>query len=296
MDPLERIAGFPCLSSGKPDEPIVLCLHGFPDTPHGWLPMAPLIAASGRRLVMPFLRGYAPAPLDGPFALGDLAADVVAMADALVPGGGTVDLVGHDWGALIAYTAVLAAPGRFRRAVAMSVPHPASFLGNLRADPRQLGRSWYMLFFQLPLIAEWALRARDFALVERLWRDWSPGWEPPRDALDAAKRCLAASLPAPLEYYRTMVRRLVGGERFPATPIATPTLYLHGERDGCIGPRLAEGQERCFAGPFRAEILPEVGHFLHLERPAAVAERIIEWLDADAPASAPERRPGEERP
>jgi pimeloyl-ACP methyl ester carboxylesterase len=252
------------------DGPPLLALHGFPDTASGFAPLAERLA--GRRTIAPYLRGYAPSTLDGPHTIAQLADDLVAVADALSPGR-PIDVVGHDWGALAVYLACARAPERFARAVTLALPHPAAFQHNLPRHPAQLRRSGYVLRFQLPR-AEAALRRRDFGMVMRLWRDWSPGWEPPAGHLAAVKRCLDASLPAPLRYYRTLVRtRLRRAEL-----IRVPTLTLHGARDGCVAPALAEGQERFFTAGYRREILEDVGHFLHLERPAAVAERITSWL------------------
>jgi pimeloyl-ACP methyl ester carboxylesterase len=224
-------------------------------------------------VVAPFLRGYAPSPLAGPHTVDQLADDVRALADALAPDA-PIRLVGHDWGAIAAYRAAALHPERIARAVTLAVPHPAAFAHNVPREPAQLRRSWYMLLFQLPHAADWALRRRDFRLIERLWHDWSPGWSPPAAHVGEVKRCLDASLPAPLEYYRSMVRML------PVRPdyIRVPTLVLHGARDGCIGAALGEGQDRFFTGGYRREVIEDAGHFLHLERPAAVADRILAWL------------------
>jgi pimeloyl-ACP methyl ester carboxylesterase len=161
--------------------------------------------------------------------------------------------------------------------VTLAVPHKNAFLANAARHPRQLRRSWYMLFFQLPGIAERALVLRDFALVDRLWRDWSPGFRVPDDYRSELKRCLAASLPAPIEYYRALGRRL-GEVRRSDRRIEVPTLHLHGADDGCVGPELADGEEQYFAGEFRREVVRGAGHFLHLEDPAGVNRRILEWL------------------
>ena len=94
------------------------------------------------------------------------------------------------------------------------------------------------------------------------------------------RACLEVSLPAPIEYYRTMARSVLSGPPARAAVVPVPTLVLHGERDGCVGAGLGKGQERFFTGAFEAEVLPEVGHFLHLERPAVVAERVLSWFRA----------------
>ncbi|MEJ7596729.1 MAG: alpha/beta hydrolase [Kofleriaceae bacterium] len=247
-------------------------LHGFPDHP----PTAePLFAAlAGRQVIAPWLRGYAPSPLAGPYDLETLAHDVIELLAELDE---PADLVGHDWGAVITYAVCALAPERVRRAATLAVPHPLTMLRALRS-PAQLRRSWYMLLFQLPG-AERIVRARDFALIDRLWRSWSPGF-----VLDGARRaalndCLAASLPAPIAYYRTMARAFARRHELAqlfARPIPTPLLQLHGADDGCILPPTASDAHRFVHREL--EIFGHAGHFFHLERPDEVAARLIAWL------------------
>lgn len=268
---------FHALAWGDPAAPPLLWLHGFPDHPPT---AAPFLAAfaGARRVIAPWLRGYAPSPLDGPYDLDTLAADAIALLEQLANGGrGRPDLIGHDWGAAIAYRVCALAPGLVRRAVTLAAPHPRTLLRAMRR-PAQVRRSWYMLLFQAPG-AERIARARELALIDRLWRAWSPGF-----VLDAPRRaelhaCLAASLPAPLGYYRAMVRPVAGLRarlRDLDRAIETPLLQLHGEEDGCVlPPRDPDAhlfRERVL------ELVPNAGHFLHLEQPAAIAARVTGWL------------------
>lgn len=270
------VGAFQALSFGT--GPCVLLLHGFPDSPYGLAPLAEELATKGFRVVVPWLRGYAPSTCRGPFHSDQLGIDAVALADALAAHA----LVGHDWGAVAAHRACALAPTRFACAVTLSVPHPIAFLSYLALHPAQLLRSWYMFCFQLPCLPEWLLSRSDFALVDRLWRAWSPGFSPPPRVLSEAKRCLANNAAAPVEYYRAMTRPLGAAiARVRATarePIVTPTLHLHGADDGCIAPAASIGQERFFAGPFRSRVIPGAGHFLGLEEPEAVAGHIARWL------------------
>jgi pimeloyl-ACP methyl ester carboxylesterase len=270
--------GFHALSFGDPKAPALLWLHGFPDHP----PTAiELLQRLGRthRVIAPWMRGYAPSPITGAFDVESLVRDAVAMIDAI---GGPVDLVGHDWGAAVVYAVCAFAPERVRRAVTLALPHPLTFLHALRSAA-QLRRSWYMALFQLPN-AERFVRANDFALIDRLWRAWSPGYALPDDRRRELHACLAASMPAPLGYYRAMVRPLRGFRtrtRRLATPIATPLLQLHGADDGCVlPPDGAALDDRRFRAR-TLEIVPNAGHFLHLEQPDALAERLAAWLTYD---------------
>jgi pimeloyl-ACP methyl ester carboxylesterase len=273
---------FQALAAGPAEAPLVLVLHGFPDAPPTFARLLGELAARGFRAVAPWARGYAPSELEGPYDVETLANDVLALCDALAPDGEHVHLVGHDWGAVVTYTACALAPGRFGASVALAVPHPLAFL---RATTRtaQVLRSWYMFFFQLPG-AERLAAARDFTLIDRLWRTWSPGYTLPAALRDEVFDCLRASWPAPLLYYRAMFRPFGEAMRRlrPTTGIArrltVPMLYLHGADDGCIAPSAARGAERYFAGEYRAELIDGAGHFLAAECPDEIAARTAAWL------------------
>lgn len=267
---------FAYLAAGPSDGPLVLLLHGFPDIPRGWEPAMHAIAASGRRAVAPWLRGYAPSTLERPVDVRALARDAIDLADALSPHE-PVDLVGHDWGALIAYAALALKGERFRRAVTMSVPHPLAFQLNIAKHTSQLRRSWYIAFFQLPFLPERRVARDDFCFIDDLWRVWSPGLKPDPAYLRELKDCLSRSMPVPIEYYRALKRRDRDLER-AMVRIDTPLLYLHGADDGCVGAALGRGQDRFFGAELRTEIMAGAGHFLQLEQPERVAELIAGWL------------------
>lgn len=269
---LER-GSFVALAAGS--GPPLVYLHGFPDHPptaRGFL----AALARGRRVVAPWLRGYAPSPLAGPYDLATLVADVAAMIERLGP---PVDLVGHDWGAVITYALCVDRPGLVRRAVALAVPHPLTMLERLRSSPAQLRRSWYMGLFQLPG-AGWLAGARDFALIDRLWRAWSPGFQLPEADRAELHACLARSMPAPLGYYRALVRPLrtfAARTRALDVPITTPLLQLHGQLDGCIQPTPPDLDHRRFSQR-EHHVVPNVGHFLPQEAPHLLAARVAAWL------------------
>jgi pimeloyl-ACP methyl ester carboxylesterase len=274
-----RTGSFEVLQAGAASAPLVLLLHGFPDTPHGWRGVAGHLVAAGYRVAAPYLRGYHPSVLSGPYHLDQIADDIIALVDALSPNRSAL-LAGHDWGAIAAYPALNLSPGRFARAVTMSVPHPQAFVANLKTFPGQLRMSWYMIFFQIGKRADRTVAADDFELVERLWSQWSPGFRPDEAYLAELKRCLGASLPAPLEYYRSLFRPLRDAIRRGRRKldVRVPTLNLHGARDGCVDVRMAANQEKFFRGPFEARVLPHVGHFMQLEDPAGVAAMMIDWF------------------
>lgn len=275
------------LEDGPPDGPLVLCLHGFPDHAPSYRPLLASLAAAGFRAVAPWMRGYAPTqvPPDGRYQTAALGTDAIALADALAPGG-VVSLVGHDWGASAVYAAAGARPDRFERIVVMSVPPIAAMPGFL-ADPEQLARSWYIWFFQSPL-AEAAVPMNDFAFIDKLWRDWSPGHVPDVADMRALKDTLGSpgSLEAAIGYYRAMfdVTRhdpaLAEAQAAANGPFAVPAMYLHGADDGCLAVSLVDPDalRASFTSGVRVETVEGAGHFLHVERPDVVNPLIVEFI------------------
>lgn len=231
---------FAVRTAGNLTNPLVMCLHGFPDDASTFDGLLGQLAAHGLRAVAPYCRGYAPSPLLNPdnsrfgknlFEV--LADDVLAIADALAPGA-TLHIVGHDNGAFTVYHALTISPDRFERAVTLTAGHPAAVFGNTSRSPQQMWRSRYAFFFQVPGSSEWYVQRNDFAYIEQLWRQWAPGWTLPREHLAAVKQTLAASLPSPLLHYRS--GGFSGGSDW--RPITTPTLYLIGANDGCVLPEI----------------------------------------------------------
>lgn len=276
---------FAARAAGATGAPVVLCLHGFPDDATTFDALVARLAEIGLRAVAPYCRGYAPSPLRNPdgsrfgkdlFAV--LAADVLAIADALSPDA-PVRVVGHDNGAFTVYHALNLAPDRFTRAVTLSAAHPAVVYKNTSRTPRQLWRSRYAIFFQIPGFSEAAVQRDNYAYITELWRRWAaPGWQLPSEHLAGVKQTLERSMPAPILQYRSGAFEAGSGWR----PISVPTLYLIGAQDGCVLPAMSRGQERQFSNEFRSETIADAGHFLHQEQPEVVATAIIDWLQAGA--------------
>jgi pimeloyl-ACP methyl ester carboxylesterase len=269
--------------------PLALCLHGFPDSAYTWRHLLPELADRGFRAVAPFMRGYAPTGLaaDGAYQLGALVADAVALHEAL-GGDGRAVLIGHDWGAETAYGAAALAPERWRRLVTLAVP-PLALDEQLFSDYDQLRRFFYLFFMKTPH-ADAVVAADDMAFLDRLWADWSPGYDAAEE-LENAKRCLREPehLAAALAYYRADEPGIYdsgAGDPYAAEHAALrrtppqPTLYLHGRRDGCIDARLAADAAQHLAPSSRMDLVAQTGHLLHLERPSLVNSRILAWVTA----------------
>lgn len=277
---------FAALAAGPEDGPLALCLHGFPDAAPTWRHLLPALADAGFRAVAPWMRGYAPTevPADGRYQIGAIVADAEAMHERLGADSRAV-LIGHDWGAVAAYGIAALEPDRWRRLITAAVP-PSGSIGAGLLSYDQLKRSFYMWLFQTPF-AELAVAADDMAFIDRLWADWSPGYDATTD-LPAVKDALRdpANLGAAIGYYRATLGTTPHDpalEREQAALGSTPpqpTLYLHGRNDGCMGADLAEHADAFLAPGSRVEMVPGCGHFLHLEKPETVNAMIVDWATA----------------
>ena len=230
-----------------------------------------------------------------------MAEDVVAQLDAL--GAERVHLVGHDWGAVIGFATAALAPERLHSLVTLAIPHPGRLADGIRKLPRQLLNSWYMAFFQLRGVADFALQARDWALLRKLWRDWSPGWSPEPSELDQVVRTLEQPgvKRAALAYYRAIPRRRSPAGRrtveLIAGKIAVPTLAFTGTRDGCMDTRMHDLtlREEDFPAGFELVRMGRVGHFLHQERPEQINRKLLDWLARATPSGRLRERPRRSR-
>lgn len=281
---------FAYLEEGPADGPLALCLHGFPDHAPTFTPLLGALAEAGFHAVAPWMRGYSPTGLapTGNYQTASLGLDAIAIADALA-GDRDAVVIGHDWGAIAAYTAVGHAPERFSKLVTMAVPHAAALADKILAPP-QLKRSWYQFLFQT-VFAESVVAKDDFAVIDFLWREWSPNYRAPEPFMRQLKDTLASpgTLEAAVGYYRFMF-----GSR-PSDPalndvqgkflaaISTPTLYFHGDADGVIDVDLVDEEllKPWFPAGIEIEIVPSAGHFLHLEAPDLVNRRIVEFLSRE---------------
>jgi pimeloyl-ACP methyl ester carboxylesterase len=259
--------------------PLLLLLHGFPDTAHTWDDLGPRFAREGWRVVAPFLRGYAPSgrPTRDDYGAETLGRDVAALIEAL--GADSAVVAGHDWGAMAAWSAASLAPERVARLVAVAIPHPSS----LRPTPSNLWGVRHFAVLRLPGAA--ARFARDdFAGIRELYERWSPAHVWPDTEFEAAKNAFAApgGLAAALGYYRC------AGLPPPALrrPVQVPTLVVGGTHDGVASAVDFEGSRAWVAAPTEVVMVPG-GHFLHREHPDAFFEAVRGFLGAPASAAPP---------
>jgi len=288
--------------------PLVVLLHGIPESWRSWRHQLAALAPRFR-VVAPDLRGMGESdkPEDvGAYGLAQAAADVLGVIRAC--GEREAVIVGHDLGGAVAWTLAMEHPEAVRRLVVMNCPHPAVFQQHLRGDLRQLARSWYMFFVQIPWLPETLLGAGGA---------WAVGQAVRRSALradaigddDLRELRAAASQPGALRgalnYYRAafrsrdaagalpaVARRFIWGERPPAgvrmtledwPRVRAPTLLVWGEHDVALGKELTLGLEPLVAAPLSVRYVPSSGHWVQQEEPEIVNAHLLDFLCDLAP-------------
>lgn len=263
---------FTALTAGPSDGPAVLMLHGFPEGSRCWAQVMVLLADAGLQCVAPDQRGYSPGARPeavASYSLDLLVGDALGMLDKL--GWRHAHLVGHDWGAMIAWVLAARHPERLRSLTAVSVPHPAAFGSALRTDPDQQQRSAYIrLFRDVSGRAEDLLLAGDGARLRAIF-DGS-ALEP--DDVDAFVRDLQVpgALTAALSWYRAMA-----AEDYAEVPAVTvPTTYVWGDRDVAVSRTAALGAAAYVTGEYRFAELPEISHWVPEQVPDLLAALVLE--------------------
>lgn len=260
-------------TAGPPDGPMVLLLHGFPESADGWRRQLPALAAAGWFCVAPDLRGYADS--DRPARVRDyrvdtLVADVLGVADHF--GRARFHVVSHDWGGILGWWLALDHAPRVASFAALNIPHPRVMLRHVLTTPRQMRKSWYILAFQLPF-AERALTVD--ALTRVMFGNtttkpftpdevagWQERWSPP----GAARSMIA--------WYRAVLRHPV----WPRNDRVTrPTAIVFGQRDLALDWRMAPlSAARC--DDAAVHLLPDAGHFVQHDAADEVNALLLDFL------------------
>jgi pimeloyl-ACP methyl ester carboxylesterase len=261
---------FDVRDGGPPDgEPVVL-LHGFPQDCSAFDRMSPLLHGAGLRTLAPDQRGYSPGARPAgrsPYRLREVTDDVVALLDAA--GLGSAHVVGHDWGALVAWALGAWHPGRVRTLTALSVPHPAA-MGRAVLTSDQGLRSAYVAAFQVPLLPERLLLAGD----GRALRGVLANGGLPDDAVEryVARMRQPGALSSALAWYRALPL----GARDRVGRVTVPTLHVWSTGDAFLGRAATEATRDFVSGPYRLEVLEGVPHWI----PEVAAERTAELVVA----------------
>jgi pimeloyl-ACP methyl ester carboxylesterase len=252
---------------------LALCLHGFPEHLVSWRNQAPVLASMGYRVWAVNQRGYGrtsrPAGAAA-YALPNLIADVAALIDA--SGAKQVTLIGHDWGAMVAWCFAAGRVRPLERLVIMNVPHPLRFRAALK-HWRQRSKSWYIAFFQIPMLPERMLAARGGAAVRRMFA----GLPVPAEVVDVYARQIAepGAATAMLNWYRATgsTSDIPGLD----TPIAVPTLVIWGENDVALDLICLHGTDR-YVRNLRIERLPGISHWVQQHAPDVVNALLRDFL------------------
>ncbi|HVF50180.1 MAG TPA: alpha/beta hydrolase [Pyrinomonadaceae bacterium] len=269
---------------------LVILLHGFPECWYSWRHQ---LAALGEhyRVVAPDMRGYNLS--DKPPRVDDyrnerLVDDVIGLIRHF--GAREAAIVGHDWGAVVAWSVALAFPEYVRKLAALQVPPPAVWAANM--SWRQALKSWYMLFFQVPELPEWAISANDFASLQRTFKQTArPGTFNETDiAVYKAALNQPAALTSAINYYRANFKRLgqnflsllskrEGGQRVYAPRVRVPTLFIYGERDFAVLPETVRGVGAYVAAPYTELRLPQSNHWVQQESHVEVNAALLSFLE-----------------
>jgi pimeloyl-ACP methyl ester carboxylesterase len=259
---------------GKP----VILLHGFPEFWYGWRHQIGPLADSGFRVVVPDQRGYNTS--DKPkevsaYNLDTLARDVVGLMDSL--GFERAAIVGHDWGGIVAWWVAARHAGRVERLAVLNAPHPTAFWKYIRTSPRQLFKSWYAFFFQLPWLPEAAARRGDWSgLSQALTGTSRPGTFGEADLEEYRKAwSQPGAITAMINWYRAAMR--IRPDQSGDARVHVPTLIIWGAKDTALERGLAQaGVELCDRG--RVEYIEEATHWVQHEEAGRVNRLLIEFL------------------
>ncbi len=258
-------------------EPVIL-LHGFPEYWGGWKRQIPALAQAGFRVIVPDQRGYGQS--DAPrgvsvYALPELAKDIVGLMDAL--GYEKVYLAGHDWGAAVAWAVGMMYPQRVQKLAILNVPHPAVMMDFLRKRPRQMLKSWYIAFFQIPGLADWLLARNDFSLAARLLIASGKKGTFNRAQLEEYKEAWRASggLTGMINWYRALARFR------PPMPsemrLKMPVLILWGKNDVALSAEMAaESLKFCLNG--QLVYFDHATHWVQHDEAEAVSARLVAFF------------------
>ncbi len=262
------------IDEGPLDGEPVLLLHGFPERTTCWRLVAPLLNDAGYRTIALDQRGYAPGARPSrrrDYRVSLLAADAVAAIDAVAGEGGSVHVVGHDWGAIVGWALAQHHADRVRTFTAVSVPHPGAFLASM-VRSGQLLKSWYMLAFQLPVLPELLLGRIRSASDRQLT---SFGMTPEDADRVRAEILDSGALPGALGWYRALPLNHPGRMR---ARVDVPTTLVWSDQDVALGRWGAEHTARWVDGPYRFVELRGVSHWIPTHAHEPLVEAILDRL------------------
>ena len=242
-----------------------------------WQAVIPRLTAQGYRCLAPLQRGYSPRARPRrrrDYRIDELAEDIRALIDA--SGAQRVHLVGHDWGATVAWRVAQRFPDRLLTLTPMSVPHPGAFLKAMLTS-RQALASWYILFFQLPRIPEWYLtRGRGTFTLAGLFEARTPHAPELADA-EAKAMAEPGALTAALNWYRAVPLSAAGDT---GNKVVVPTMFIWSDGDIALREKGARATGDYVVSEYRFEVLKGVSHWILDEQPDIAADLLLDWFGA----------------
>ncbi len=264
---------------------LALCLHGFPEHAYSWRHQLPLLARLGYKAWAPNQRGYGASSRPKgarSYALDLLVEDAARLIDAADCE--SVTLIGHDWGGMVAWMSALKAVRPIDKLVVMNLPHPTRFVEHARGL-RQLKRSWYIFFFQLPWLPEFAMTRNDAQLVGQAFRGMAIDKSRfPDEVLEVYRRnaLQPGAATAMINWYRAVRYSSMGpGEFAELPPLEIPTLMIWGEHDTALGVELTYRTDE-LVKDFTIRYLPDVSHWVQQEAPEEVNAMLEAWLRGES--------------
>jgi pimeloyl-ACP methyl ester carboxylesterase len=256
----------------------VILLHGFPDYWRGWLKQIPALVEAGCRVIVPDQRGYNLS--DKPkgvksYEVYTLVEDTIGLIDAL--GYEKVNLVGHDWGAVVAWVLANKYPERLHRLSIMNVPHPAVMRRFLMRDLEQIRRSWYVFFFQLPWLPEAGMRADNWRGAERALRGSGNVHTFTNEDIEKYKEAWSqpGAMTAMINWYRAVIRFQPAVPKDPR--IKVPTLMMWGMKDFALSHRMAR-PSMDYVDKGNLIFFPEATHWVQRDAAEEVNHYLIDFL------------------
>jgi pimeloyl-ACP methyl ester carboxylesterase len=266
--------------------PLVVLLHGFPEFWYSWRHQIGPLADAGFHVVAPDMRGYDLS--DKPkswraYNTSLLADDIAGLIGSF--GEQSAYVVGHDWGAAVAYAVAMYRPEVVKRLAILNVPHPVRMLEGFRTL-KQLRKSWYMFFFQIPRLPEYLFGRDDFSFGKRSLRADSKKAFSDEDLVRYVEAwSQPGALTGMINYYRAALRRSPSKAAAQMKPIEAPTLVIWGMLDRHLGSELAEPPAK-WVSNVRGERIPDATHWVQHDAPERVNELLLDFLGAEQPAPA----------
>jgi len=277
LRPLKNGITAEVVAVGPSHGPMLILLHGFPDVWQTWSNQIEPLVAAGFRVLIPNQRGYGrsskPSPISD-YHLDHLANDILALADS--EGRQQFQLVGHDWGGIVAWHTGIVAPDRVTRLVVLNAPHPDVFWKYLLTHPTQLLKSWYVMFFQFDWLPEALLRAKSYERLAKSVKAAGPSRINDKPELLQLMDSWSqpGALRSMINYYRAP--RIKSQKSLPRR-LTMPTLILFSQNDPALETGLARVSEE-LCDDARLILFEHAQHWLHREKASEVTQKLLKFL------------------